>query len=63
MFAVPGPFTEGLASPAHTALTEERHTFCLDGCGALGQPGTRESRDCGPGRASDVWVNALVKKT
>jgi SAM-dependent methyltransferase len=46
-----------------TDMTAERLTTLLDGCGALGQPDIWESRDSRPDRASEVWVNSVVKKT
>lgn len=46
-----------------TDLSAERLTALLDGCDGFGQPDLWESRDCRPGRASEVWVNAVVKKT
>jgi SAM-dependent methyltransferase len=46
-----------------TDMTAERLTALLHGCGALRQPNIWESRDCRPDRASEAWVNSVVKKT
>lgn len=46
-----------------TDMSEDRLAALLDGCGALGRPDIWQSRDCRPDRASEVWVNAVVKKT
>lgn len=46
-----------------TDMTAESLSALLDGCGALNEPDIWESRDCRPDRASEVWVNAMVKKT
>ncbi|OLS52136.1 class I SAM-dependent methyltransferase [Rhodovulum sulfidophilum] len=46
-----------------TDMTAESLAALLDGCRAFGQPEIWESRDCRPGRASEVWVNSVVKKT
>lgn len=46
-----------------TDMTAESLAALLDGCGAFSQPTIWESRDCRQGRASEVWVNAVVKKT
>lgn len=45
-----------------TDMTAESLAALLDGCGAFSQPTIWESRDCRPGRASEVWVNAVVVK-
>jgi SAM-dependent methyltransferase len=45
-----------------TDMTAERLAALLDGCGAFSQPTIWESRDCRPDRASEVWVNSVVKK-
>lgn len=46
-----------------TDMTAESLSALLDGCGAFNEPDIWESRDCRPDRASEVWVNAVVKKT
>jgi hypothetical protein len=46
-----------------TDMTVENLAALLDGCGAFAEPDIWESRDCRPGRASEVWVNSVVKKT
>lgn len=46
-----------------TDMTAESLAALLDGCRAFDQPEIWESRDCRPGRASEVWVNSVVKKT
>jgi SAM-dependent methyltransferase len=46
-----------------TDMTEESLAALLDGSGAFHKPDIWESHDCRPGRASEVWVNAVVKKT
>jgi len=46
-----------------TDMTAESLAALLDGCRAFGQPEIWESPDCRPGRASEVWVNSVVKKT
>lgn len=46
-----------------TDITEDRLITLLDGCAGLGQPDIWQSRDRRPDRASEVWVNAVVKKT
>lgn len=46
-----------------TDMTAEHLVSLLDGCSAFGQPDIWQSRDCRPDRASEVWVNAVVKKT
>lgn len=46
-----------------TDMTAQSLAALLDGCRALGRPEIWESRDCRPGRASEVWVNSVVKKT
>ena len=46
-----------------TDMTAQSLAALLDGCRAFGQPEIWESRDCRPGRASEVWVNSVVKKT
>jgi SAM-dependent methyltransferase len=46
-----------------TDMTAESMAALLDGCGAFTEPDIWESRDCRPGRASEVWINAVVKKT
>jgi SAM-dependent methyltransferase len=45
-----------------TDMTVERLGTLLDGCGAFHEPDIWESRDCRPDRASEVWVNSVVKK-
>jgi hypothetical protein len=45
-----------------TDITEDSLAALLDGCGAFGQPMIWQSRDCRPDRASEMWVNAVVKK-
>lgn len=45
-----------------TDMTAESLAALLDGCGAFNETDIWESRDCRPDRASEVWVNALVKK-
>lgn len=46
-----------------TNMTAERLATLLDGCAGLGTPDIWHSRDCRPDRASELWVNAVVKKT
>jgi 2-polyprenyl-3-methyl-5-hydroxy-6-metoxy-1,4-benzoquinol methylase len=46
-----------------TDMTAESVIALLEGCGALSHPDIWESRDCRPGRTSEVWVNSVVKKT
>ena len=46
-----------------TDMTAESLSALLDGCGAFNEPDIWEGRDCRPGRASEVWVNSVVKKT
>ena len=46
-----------------TDMTAENLAALLDGCGAFIERDIWESRDCRPGRASEVWVYAVVKKT
>ena len=46
-----------------TDMTVENLAALLDGCGAFIEPDMWESRDCRPDRASEVWVNSVVKKT
>lgn len=46
-----------------TNMTTGRLGALLDGCGALGKPDIWQSRDCRPDRASEAWVNAVVKRT
>lgn len=46
-----------------TDMTAESLAVLLDRSGLFGEPYIWESRDCRPGRASEVWMNALVKKT
>lgn len=46
-----------------TDMTPESLSALLDGCGAFNEPDLWESRDCRPDRTSEVWVNAVVKKT
>jgi len=46
-----------------TDMAAERLMALVNGCGELGQPDIWESRDCRPGRGSEVWVNSVVKKT
>ncbi|WP_226781691.1 class I SAM-dependent methyltransferase [Oceaniglobus trochenteri] len=46
-----------------TDITAESLDALLDGCGAFNEPDIWESRDCRPDRTSEVWVNAVVKKT
>jgi SAM-dependent methyltransferase len=45
-----------------TDMTAESLAALLDGCGAFSQPTIWESRDCRPDRASEVWLNSVVKK-
>jgi len=45
-----------------TDMTAESLAALLDGSGAFSQPTIWESRDCRPARASEVWVNTVVKK-
>ena len=45
-----------------TDMTAESLAALLDGSGAFHKPDIWESRDCRPGRASEVWVNSVVKK-
>ncbi len=45
-----------------TDMNERRLVALLDGGGAFGEPEIWQSRDCRPDRASEVWVNAVVKK-
>ena len=45
-----------------TDMRAESLAALLDGCGAFSQPTIWESRDCRPDRASEVWVNSVVKK-
>lgn len=45
-----------------TDMTAETLEALLDGSGAFHKPNIWESRDCRPGRASEVWVNSVVKK-
>jgi len=45
-----------------TDMTAESLAALLDGSGAFHKPDIWESRDCRPGRASEVWVNSMVKK-
>ena len=45
-----------------TDLTPDTLALFLDQCGGLSQPDIWLSQDCRPDRASDVWVNAVVKK-
>lgn len=46
-----------------TDMTAENLAALLDRCGAFNEPDIWESRDCRPDRASEVWVNSVVKKT
>jgi SAM-dependent methyltransferase len=46
-----------------TDMTAESLAALLDGCSAFIEPDIWESRDCRPDRASEMWVNAMVKKT
>ena len=46
-----------------TDMTAESLAALLDRYGAFSQPTIWESRDCRPDRASEVWVNSVVKKT
>lgn len=46
-----------------TDMTVESLAALVYRCGVFRPPIIWESRDCRPDRASDVWVNALVKKT
>lgn len=46
-----------------TDMTPESLVTLLDGCRAFGKADIWESQDCRPDRASEVWVNAVVKKT
>lgn len=46
-----------------TDMTAESLAALLDRSGVLSAPDIWESRDCRPGRASEVWVNTVVKKT
>ena len=46
-----------------TDMTAESLAALLDGSGTFNEPDIWESRDCRPGRASEVWVNSVVKKT
>jgi SAM-dependent methyltransferase len=46
-----------------TDMTEDRLAALLDRSGAFGRPDIWRSMDCRPDRASDVWVNAVVKLT
>ncbi|NNU81377.1 class I SAM-dependent methyltransferase [Halovulum dunhuangense] len=46
-----------------TDMTAESLAALLDGCRAFGEPEIWESGDCRPNRASEVWVNSVVKKT
>jgi SAM-dependent methyltransferase len=45
-----------------TDMTPDRLAFLLDRCAGLGQPEIWLSRDSRPDRASEDWVNAVVKK-
>lgn len=45
-----------------TDMTAERLAALLDRCGDFGQPDIWQSRDCRPDRASEMWVNSVVKK-
>ena len=45
-----------------TDMTAERLAALLDRCGHFGQPDIWQSRDCRPDRASEMWVNSVVKK-
>lgn len=45
-----------------TDMTAETLAALLDRSGVFGEPDIWESRDCRPGRASEVWVNSVVKK-
>lgn len=46
-----------------TDMTEERLRSLLAECAVFGQSDFWESRDCRPERASEQWVNSVVKKT
>jgi SAM-dependent methyltransferase len=46
-----------------TDMTAEGLGSLLDGSGVFSKPHIWESRDCRPGRASEVWVNSVVKLT
>lgn len=43
-------------------MTECRLISLLDGCGTFDQRDVRQSQDCRPERASEMWVNAVVTK-
>ena len=45
-----------------TDMTEDRLAALLGGCAALGQTDIWQSWDRRPERASEMWVNAVVKK-
>lgn len=46
-----------------TDMTAERLAALLRRSGAFGQPDIWQSRDCRPDRASEMWVNSVVKKS
>jgi len=46
-----------------TDMTPGSLAALLDGCRTFGEADIWESQDCRPDRASEVWVNAVVKKT
>jgi len=46
-----------------TVMTAESLAALLDGSAAFHKPDIWESHDCRPNRASEVWVNSVVKKT
>lgn len=46
-----------------TDMTAKGLSALLDGCDAFIEPDIWESLDCRPDRASEVWVNSVVKKT
>jgi SAM-dependent methyltransferase len=46
-----------------TDMTEERLATLLSGCVDLGTSEIWRSQDCRPDRASELWVNAVAKKT
>ncbi|KQI67901.1 hypothetical protein AN189_12485 [Loktanella sp. 3ANDIMAR09] len=45
-----------------TDMTTKTLGAFLEECGEFSQPDVWESDDCRPGRAAEVWVNAVVKK-
>lgn len=46
-----------------TDMTAESLAALLDVCGGFIEPDIWKSRDCRPDRASEVWVNSVVRKT